>query len=466
MEKEQIIKFFNLLSFNSKGILDWLSCDGHEEIFNRLSQIETSPLSKVQLNQLLLLSIETGISDGFYKYYWYSTPEHLYDVKKLDDFKKEYCNVTSIGSLNHLRWGIVRIYTDCLICFGNIRDGFRFLSSKTYEELEEFFSNKLFPTQIIKVRGNTLRFKKIKKTDRYLISEMACKSYGETPENESELKDFLIRGYQNAKKAGLKKVKIKNLLDGNYLAGVEKGALQMCLYSITDILEEEVESETEIEKKYLKIAERYISARKAALKNTEFYLSLVNDLDVYVATSMRTQEDFIRMADSCEKIFKSEKLKELDLRYFDPTISAADGHEDKGLIECLMVKCAKVLIYTAGEKESYGKDAEAAMALSLGKPVIFLCDKEKKKNFYKDVHPLSRLINFESGVACGAIVCESEYEVSEILYRIFSNEMEYEIEQSRPGYFRLLDKYTKSVVRLQTNSELISSSFWNYYHNA
>ena len=42
-------------------------------------------------------------------------------------------------------------------------------------------------------------------------------------------------------------------------------------------------------------------------------------------------------------------------------MSAARGHEDKGLIECLMVKCAKVLIYTEGEKESYGKDAEAAM---------------------------------------------------------------------------------------------------------
>jgi hypothetical protein len=60
------------------------------------------------------------------------------------------------------------------------------------------------------------------------------------------------------------------------------------------------------------------------------------------------------------------------LRYFDPTLSAAGGHEDKGLIECLMVKCAKLLVSCAGDKESYGKDAEAAMALSLGKPVDLL----------------------------------------------------------------------------------------------
>jgi hypothetical protein len=42
------------------------------------------------------------------------------------------------------------------------------------------------------------------------------------------------------------------------------------------------------------------------------------------------------------------------------------------------------------DKESYGKDAEAAMALSLGKPVIFLCDAQTKLEFFREVHPLSR----------------------------------------------------------------------------
>jgi hypothetical protein len=82
-------------------------------------------------------------------------------------------------------------------------------------------------------------------------------------------------------------------------------------------------------------------------------------------------------------------------------LSAAAGHEDKGLIECLMVKCAKLLVYSEGERESYGKDAEAAMALRLGKPVIFYCDQEQRRRFYRDVHPLSRLIEFETGIAVG-----------------------------------------------------------------
>ena len=192
---------------------------------------------------------------------------------------------------------------------------------------------------------------------------------------------------------------------------------------------------------------------------------MVNDLDVYVATSMRTRQHFRLMADACESIFGAVKLKDLQLRYFDPTLSAAEGHEDKGLIECLMVKSAKALVYCAGEYESYGKDAEAAMALSLGKPVIFYCDASGKARFYRDVHPLSRLIEFSSGVAVGALVTSSTTEVSELLFRLFENKMEYELEHARPGYFRLREKVTGSIVRVQTGDTLLRETFWNYYHN-
>ena len=129
-----------------------------------------------------------------------------------------------------------------------------------------------------------------------------------------------------------------------------------------------------------------------------------------------------------------------------------------------MVKSAKVLVYIAGRKESYGKDAEAAMALSLGKPVIFLCDEESQSNFYRDVHPLARLIDFETGVAVGAIVTSNKKEVVELLRRIFENQMEYAVDQSKPGHFRLIEQITKSVVRIQTSDKLLRETFWNYYH--
>ena len=171
------------------------------------------------------------------------------------------------------------------------------------------------------------------------------------------------------------------------------------------------------------------------------------------------------MADFCDEIFSHPDLQSLRLRHFDPTLSAADHHEDKGLIECLMVKCAKVLILYAGRGDSYGKDAEAAMALSLGKPVIIYADQEFRSRFFRDIHPLSRLIDFDTGVAIGAMVATSQEEVVDLLRRIFSNELEYELAQTHPGYLVLKEKTTGSIVRLQTSNTLLRETFWNHYHN-
>jgi len=130
-----------------------------------------------------------------------------------------------------------------------------------------------------------------------------------------------------------------------------------------------------------------------------------------------------------------------------------------------MVKCAKVLVYCAGDRESYGKDAEAAMALSLGKPVIFYCDQSQRSRFYRDVHPLSRLVEFESGVVVGAMVTDSLGQVSELLYRLFENKMQYVLEQTKPGHLRLKEEVTDSVVRVQTADDMLSAAFFNLYHN-
>jgi hypothetical protein len=179
---------------------------------------------------------------------------------------------------------------------------------------------------------------------------------------------------------------------------------------------------------------------------------------------MRTREDFREMSGFCDEVFADQRLKDLHVRYFDPTLSAAQGHEDKGLIECLMVKSAKVLIYFAGSQESYGKDAEAAMALGQGKPVILYCPDAEKRRFYRDVHPLARLIDFRNGVANGWMVVSSPADVSELLVRILKNRMRYQLEQVRHGYLRLKEELSGSVVRLQTSDVFLRETFWDYYN--
>ena len=62
------------------------------------------------------------------------------------------------------------------------------------------------------------------------------------------------------------------------------------------------------------------------------------------------------------------------------------------------------------------------------------------------------------------MVTDNVKDVSELIYRILENRMVYYLEQSKPGFLRLKDKLTDSVVRLQTNNQLLTETFWNHYH--
>ncbi len=465
ISKSEILEEFSLFSVPTGGIGSWLTAQTHDDVFARLRKVDEEPLPAVQLNQLLVLGHEAPVGDGFFKYYWMEAPgEHPYSVREVPGFSDYWLQSQGkIVSLAHLKWGLYRLYIDALLYFGNVRTAFRRLRDLSMSELQDFFDVERFDTEAIKQRGPSLPLTPIAKDSRYLISEMACKSYGDSAGVHGDLRKVLLQAYQAHSAAGNPSPTIRDLLEKQVPTDLQVRQ-QEFIFSADEVLDEHVTSESDLSAKYERIALKFTAARSAALDNTRYYLSMLSDLDVYVATSMRSRQDFRNMAEICDRIFADDRLKEMSLRYFDPTLSAAGGHEDKGLIECLMVKCAKMLVYCAGEKESYGKDAEAAMALSLGKPVIFYCDQQQRQRFYRDVHPLSRLIEFETGVAVGAMVTDKLEDVSELIYRIFENRMEYHLEQSKPGFLRLKDKLTDSVVRLQTNDQLLSETFWNHYH--
>ena len=467
MSKETILKQFHLFSFKGEGITGWLTEDTDDKVFDRLDKIQDSPLTRVQFNQLLGFGHQAPISEAFFRYYWIECPtKHPYPAEKLPGFEKKWLGAKEIVSLPHLKWGLYRLFTDGLLYFGNVRTAFRTLRTLDREKLDAFFQERRFDTDAVKQRGDVLPLLFIPQDDRYLISEMACKSFGDSPESESEMRRALKAAYEEHLKNGGGIITFRDLLERE-LPDRYSDQRSEYQFSLVNVLEEEISSENDFDDKFGSEANRFFRARSAALDNTQHYLSMVNDLDVYVATSMRTRENFRDMARFCDDIFKDHSLADLHLRYFDPTLSAAFGHEDKGLIECLMVKCAKALVYYAGDRESYGKDAEAAMALSLGKPVIFHCDEEQKTRFYREVHPLSRLIEFKTGVAVGAMVTDDPNKVKVLLRRLFENRMQYRLEEhpTRRGYLLLKEQLTNSVVRLQTNDRMLSETFWNHYHN-
>lgn len=463
--RSQLHTAFAPLFAGTGGIDSWLTDRAPAEVVARLLDVEHAPLSRSQLNQLLVLSQEAGLSEGFFDYYWLSQPRHTYDVYQVPGYDTSFRDTVAIRSLQHLKWGLYRFYIDALLYFGNVRSAYRYLRERPRDEISDFFNAKRFATDAMRRRGDTLCLKPIPKDRRYLISEMACKSFDpQTVDIEVDLKRALAGAIEKNQSKRREPFTAKELLSSKYVKKQFGNRKDEFIFSASELLDHPIADVTELEQMYGPVLQKFQKARKAALKNTDLYLSMVEELDVYVATSMRSPDDFLQMADFCDYVFSRPQLGQLNIRYFDPTLSAAEGHEDKGLIECLMVKCADALVYSAGSKESLGKDFEAAMALSLGKPVIFYCESEEKARFYRAVHPLTRLIDFESGVPVGAIVTSSADEVAELLARVFENRMEYDIEQHKSGHLRLKERLTGSVVRLQTSSALLRETFWNYYH--
>jgi len=460
----QILRYFFPCTFFEEGAFG-LNPD-RERIVSRFLEMDKNPISVTHLNQLLHLVHEAGVSKGFFKYYFQEIPlSHPYPVRKVTKTLPRLDN-RGIASLEQLEWGLRRFHIDALLFFGNIRSAYREFRVKDYNTLESFFARKRIPSDL-NSRGDVFPFLDIRVDDRYLISELACKAFSPiSPEGPSCAEQLLIETYR---KAGKDRMPVHALFDEDSLLAREDPQGQQILECATqEFADEHIESESDLREWITKIHPRFEKAHQCALENTRLFLSVVNELDVYVATSMRTQGHYRDTAHDCNFIFNLPGLKRFCLRYFDPTISAAKSHEDKGLIECLMVKCCRVLLYFAGRGDSFGKDAEVAMAMSLGKPAIILCPNDEKgtrrARFFRDIHPLSRLIDFETGVACGAIVTQNREIAGQVLERIFDNAMEYDLENDGSAYFRLRERLTQSVVRLQTNDVLLRETFWNNYH--
>lgn len=433
-------------------------------VLGRLQDSPQHPLNRTQANQLLHLCHEAGLSEGFFRYYFLDEPPlHPYPVNRVIEGPMPSLDHSAVWTIEQLDWGLRRFFTDALLYWGNIRSAYRDLRTKEYAEIESLFSKKRHDTEQMQQRGEPFPLESIPDEDRYLISETACKAYG-TDEVAAvpQIKAKLLELAQAAQWP----TTVRQVLS-QAGGGLDKQTEFLLRLGATDLMDVQLQGQEELAEKIDGVAGRFLAARKAGTVNTHRYLSLVSEMDVYVATSMREKQQFLDVATSCREIFEQNSLKKLNLRYFDPTMSAAAGHEDKGLIECLMVKCAKASLYFAGEADSFGKDAEVAMTMSLGKPVVILCpDTEKGKErerIFRDIHPLSKLIDFQSGVVNGAMITRDKDTARELLARIFENRMEYDYEQTK-GYFRLRERLTKSVVRLQTSDRLLRETFWNYYH--
>ena len=115
--------------------------------------------------------------------------------------------------------------------------------------------------------------------------------------------------------------------------------------------------------------ERMQATQSVAQQNLAQYLA-ADHLDVYLATSMRSEADFVSVNRFVQALFRHDDVRPLKLRYFNPTQSWIDDRVAKGLVEALMLRRSQLTIYMAQKEDTFGKDSEASVALGQGKPVI------------------------------------------------------------------------------------------------
>jgi len=111
------------------------------------------------------------------------------------------------------------------------------------------------------------------------------------------------------------------------------------------------------------------ATQSEALANLSNYVC-ADYMDVYVATSMRTESDFVAVNQFVTSLFAHDSIAPLRLRYFNPTQSWIEDRVAKGLVEALMLRRADYAVYMAQKGDTFGKDSEASVALGQGKPVI------------------------------------------------------------------------------------------------
>ena len=428
-------------------------------IRSRISDIPRNPLSHSQLNQLMHLSHQAGMTEGFFRFYFLTQPNgHPFVVSKAP-FDIE---AHEISSVEQLRWGLERFALDAAFFFGDFTNAYRKLRDMRFDEIMEYFDDWHRDADSLSVRGPVMPLQSIDLGDRHLVAEAACKTL-----DAGALETLKGRLLETFNMRPTRPVSIRDLvrdIEGTEDGKEPDGAVALVM---SDHLDDQVSDAATLEATASSVAARWRSTYEKALANTSSYLSLCPELDVYVATSMRKAEDFRETGRVCEEIFGSELLRDLHLRWFNPTVSACSGHEDKGLVECLMVALAQAVLYFAGTGATWGKDAEAAMALSRGIPVITLCpDTEaghRTANTFREVHPLSRLTDVRFGVAVGAIVTTDHTQVPLLLRRLFSSTMEYRLERRPSGGFIVKDVLSGSAVRTVTADRMIRETFWNYY---
>jgi len=336
---------------------DGIDKDGLKQIL----QDDSRPIDCSQFNELLLMVHKDRVEAPFFDYFFGPT-----------------CTIGTIPQ------GVERFQRAALLLYGNFVHGYRKLSRM--KDAAEFKREvaAAFPDPAAEAAYFQSRQAKLLEIERIEKGQTPFVGYLSANEVRADFRrcELLLAAVETVGAAGawddllttvremaqqeefqLLEATIKNFREANPRADLAR---------LAEFLKESFE-------RIEHLAKTVDSVLTRATRNQGTYLTW-DHMDVYFATSMRKAWEYKDLYEFIDRLMAADEIRDLGLRYFDPTQAYTDNRVNKGLVEALMLKRARCTVYSVQDTDTLGKDSELASTLAQGKPVIaFIPDLDVEK---------------------------------------------------------------------------------------
>ena len=368
-----------------------------------LSQLFGEAVTTYNLDQTIVSVIEDKID---YLFKSNLTPDQAFDclnsiivyygfLPLSKHFFKRYIGRDSFRSPESFETAIVKFQKEAIRLFSSINEAYVTLNSTTKDQFDKL----LAPIQQKNTDGYTGRtewdkINKISNQDLPFLGYIAADKVKQEEKERKELANFLIEIADKKEKENFnideysnkKKRRMDSLLR-DFKSTINNGLFSPLFNPDIETLRKEAEY---ISPENAENLSKMEDTQKIAYHNLSNYLA-ADYMDVYVATSMRNNADFVSVNQFVENLFTHSDVRQLKLRYFNPTQSWIEDRVAKGLVEALMLKRADLCIYMAQKEDTFGKDSEASVTLGQGKPVIVYVPKLYDSNLGIDSEKFGRM---------------------------------------------------------------------------
>jgi hypothetical protein len=435
------------------------------EAVSAITTFPASGLGYSQLNELLLMLGYDRITHAYFQY--------------LVDDTLEYIPGSSICSISAFRDGVDRARKLSLLLFGNVKFGFKRLARDSDQLLYYHVSTRPLDPTSLKQRHDAIH-----------------------PVIPIDPSETFYLGYVVQKE--LKAAIERDPIDSRALEGLavldrvrEAGARNHQAYLVSDHLDVYIATSMRKRHEYVEVSEiasRIFREEKIGdlklrwFDPTQAYCADRIDKGLAEALMLKRAKCTLYLAQESDTLGKDSELastlaqgkpviafvpspSEKDVRELVQNLSELYSTPPNRIILERLQALAPELAWQDGEIRSWLEtpsaiDTEAALS-----KLVYITGEHyrKRAETLVESHPLGIQVNLDTGVANGVLVARSISDCAELIYRIVTTTLDFDIEETVIAgvtYYLLREKVSKCVFRVMTGDAMLTNAFWNFYLGA